>query len=106
MKQLWIKRMMDRIMSKFDEMCAAYAASRKDWATYRDRCVQHYFKLVNGFMQYCGIATKNLEIVPVNEEPKSGTMYSVPGEIHFDKESRFWHLAFVITLHIAPNTFP
>jgi hypothetical protein len=91
------------IMSKFDEMCAAYAALKTDWTAYQERCVRHYHKLVSGFMQYSGIPNNKLEIVPVNEEPRAGASYGIPGEMHFDKESRFWHLAFVLTLHIAPN---
>src|SRR5207248_11791401 len=92
-------------MSRFDEMCDALRAARNDWTEFERRSFSNMGLLVDGFIKYCEIPKGHFEFRRLNEEPKSGTLYSLPGAMHFGKDD-YWHLGLIVTLFTAPNELP
>jgi hypothetical protein len=91
-------------MSKFDEMCKAFADARNGWIQYRDRCWQHISTLSTGFVKYCDIPKGHFAFVPAKgAEPEKE--YTPLDAIQFDSDA-YWHLGWRITLCESPNTFP
>lgn len=92
-------------MSKFEEMCGAYAESRKHWFSYRDRCSDAMRRLVGGFIKYCEIPEDQVKFVPVNGEDREGKTFSLLGAMHVEDKG-FWQMGIQITLFEKPNQFP
>jgi hypothetical protein len=92
-------------MSKFEDMCAAYADSRNKFFSYRKRCQSHMSALVSGFIEYCKIPPDQVLFLPCDHEPKENSRYSLPGAMHLDEDT-YWYLGVQITLYEKPNIFP
>ena len=92
-------------MSKFEELCKAYATSRKNYFDYRETCSKFAHTLVRGMVDYFGCPKGQVKFIPLNKEVESGSIYTVMGAIHLDDDT-FWHLGVRLTLYKAPNIFP
>lgn len=92
-------------MSKFSEMCQAYANSRQTYFEYRERCYSHFMKLGFGFAGYCEIPESQVRFIPLKEEYKSDRQYTLAGATHLDEDT-YWHLGIKITLYEDPSTYP
>jgi hypothetical protein len=91
-------------MSKFDELCAAFAAARTEWFAYRDKCQSFAGRLLGGFLKY-------------SECPKEAAIWArlspdgtaEPAPI-FDaiklEDDGLWHARLLLTIYEAPNIFP
>jgi len=66
-------------MTDYEEMCAAFAASRKAYFDYRDRCFSHMGTLVKGFIDYCQIPKDQVRMVPCDKKPQEDSLYSIAG---------------------------
>ena len=55
-------------MSKFDDMCAAFATGQKARDAYERRCVQNLARLVQAFAAYCEFPDGMLKVVPLDKE--------------------------------------
>ena len=58
--------------------------------------LQHMNQFVNGFIKYCQIPTGMFRLVPLDEQPKEGTQYSVIGASHLGEDG-YWHAGSRIT---------
>lgn len=92
-------------MSKFDEMCAAYTMSRKNYFEYQKRCLKHFDTLIKGFIKYCDIPKEQVRFEPCDKVPEKNARYTLIGSIHLNDDT-FWHLGMVITLYEKPNVYP
>lgn len=92
-------------MSKFDEMCAAYVESRKNWFSYRDKCSDAMRRLAAGFIKYCEIPEDQVRLVPVTGEDRQGKTFSLLGAMNVEDQG-FWQLGMQITLFEKPNQYP
>ena len=92
-------------MTKFQEMCAAFAESRDSYFAYQNACILFASDLERKFIEHCSIPHELLRLVPLNEKPKDGTIYTPAGAMYLDDDI-FWHLGVQLTLYSAPNQFP
>jgi hypothetical protein len=92
-------------MSKFEELCRAYAVSRKNYFDYRDACLNFAKDLVWGMVDYFKCPREQVKFIPLKEDIKPNTIYGLLGAMHLDDDT-FWHLGFGLTLYVSPNIFP
>ena len=92
-------------MSKFEDLCRAYATSRKNYFDYRDACLKFGTNLVNGMIDYFKCPREQVKFIPLKEDIKPNTMYSLLGAMDLDDDT-FWHFGLGLTLYEAPNVFP
>lgn len=92
-------------MTKFEELCQAYTNSRKYYFDYRDSCYQFTGGLMGKISSRLGIPMEQLEFIPLKEEPKPNTKYSISGAMHLDDDT-YWHIGIRITLYEKPNILP
>ncbi len=92
-------------MSKFEELCNAYAKSRNDYFSYQDESFKFASSLINNFIDYLEVPEEQIKYIPTNIEPVKDMIYTIWGSIHLDKDT-FWHLGVLLTLYEKPNIFP
>lgn len=92
-------------MSKFEELCRAYAVARKNYFDYRDTCCKFAHTLVSGMIDYFKCPKEQIKFIPLKGEVEPNSSYTVMGAIHLDDDT-FWHLGVMLTLYEAPNVFP
>ena len=92
-------------MSKFEDLCRAYAISRKSYFDYRDACLKFGTNLVNGMMRYFQCPKEQVQFIPLKEVIPPGLTSNLLGAMHLDDDT-FWHFGLGITLYEAPNIFP
>jgi hypothetical protein len=92
-------------MTKFDDLCAAYAGARQKFFNYRDECWKFASQLSTELVAFFGCTREQVEFVPVTKERKPGFGYSLMGAMHL-AEDTFWHFGILTTIYEAPNIFP
>ena len=92
-------------MSKFDELCKSYSDARKYYFDYQESCFQFAGKLVKILVDYIEIPKEQIDFVPLKEDIKPNTKYSIPGSMHLDDDS-YWHLGIKITVYEKKNICP
>ncbi len=83
-------------MTKHDEIAEAARSGINKWTEWQMRCFKHMNQFVNGFIKYCQIPTGMFRLVPLDEQPKEGTQYSVIGASHLGEDG-YWHAGLRIT---------
>jgi hypothetical protein len=96
---------MGNIVTKFDELCQAYATSRKNYFDYRDTCRDFINRLVKKTIKYLEIPEEQCKVIPLNQEVKDQCDYSISEAMHLDKDT-FWHIGIQITLYEEPDIVP
>jgi hypothetical protein len=90
-------------MSKFDEMKAAAIAARKDWSGHKDRCLNYFVEIIQGFILHCSIPPENISFLRWNDQTKhyepcdDNKHYTLPGAVVFDEKEELWRLGIHIT---------
>lgn len=92
-------------MSKFSDICTAYSTSRTTYFEYRDRSFSFAGELIRRYVQYLEIPAERFRFVPLNEEPKPNTTYTLAGAIHLDDDT-YWHLGLQIMIFTSSNAYP
>ena len=92
-------------MSKYDELCTAYASSRKAYMDYRDGCFAFAQAVVEALVRYLEVPDGRVRLVPVNREPDPEALYSLAGAMHLDEDT-YWHLGAVVDLGDPSGAFP
>ena len=84
-------------MSKFEEMCTAFATGQKARDAYEERCVQNLARLVQGFAAYCAFPDGMLKVVPLDKEIEHKMTYFLPSVAN-ESDDGFWNVGLWITL--------
>lgn len=92
-------------MSKYDELCQAYATSRHVYVEYRDACFGFSQALLEAMIHFLEVPDGRIRLVPVNREPDPEAVYSLAGAMHLDEDS-YWHFGVVVDLGDPAGTFP
>ena len=92
-------------VTKFDELCAAFAESRSKFFKYRDECLGLATKLISGLVQYLEIPRDCVSFVPLDKEPEPDRQYHIIGAMHLDDDT-FWHVGVQLRIYEAPNVSP
>ena len=96
---------MEKKMTKFDELCQAYATSRKNYFDYRNACHDFISRLVKKTIKYLEIPEEQVKLIPLSEEVKDQCDYSISEAMHLDEDT-FWHIGIKITLYEQPDIVP
>ena len=83
----------------------SYKNSRETYFEYRNRGFNFAGELIRRYVEYLGIPNEQFRFVPLDEDPKPNTTYTLFGAIHLNDDS-FWHLGLQITIFTAPNEYP
>lgn len=83
-------------MTKYDEMAEAARSAISKWTEWEMRCFRHMAQFVTGFVNYCQIPAGMFSLLPLDKEPKQGTLYSVVGASHLGEDG-YWHIGLCIT---------
>jgi hypothetical protein len=97
------------IVSKFEEMCKAFAGARKSWLEYRDRSFANMAALALGFAAYCKLPRENVDYGKPGKTLGDGdfkTKTPIPAVMEFNQRNGFWEIDVYITLFEAPNMYP
>ncbi|MGH9543643.1 MAG: hypothetical protein ACRD23_00340 [Terriglobales bacterium] len=89
-------------MSRFDEMCAAFATGQKARDAYEQRCVQNLARLVQDFAAYCAFPDGMLKIVPLDKEIDHKMTYFLPSVAN-ESDDGFWNVGLWITVMAKPH---
>lgn len=89
-------------MSKFSELCNSYAMSRTTYFEYRDKSIDFAGALMQRYIAYLEIPEENYRYLPLGNEAKVDTKYSMRAALHLDDDA-CWHLGLQLTLVAAPN---
>jgi hypothetical protein len=92
-------------MSKYDELCQAYANSRKAYVDYRNACFGFAQELLEGLFGFLQVPEGRIRIVPVSREPDPEAVYTLSSAMHLDDDT-YWHVGVVVDLVDASGTFP
>jgi hypothetical protein len=92
-------------VSKFDELCQAYASSRKAYVDYRDACFGFAQALIEGLLAFLQVPEGRIRLVPVNRDPDPEAAYSLAGAMHLDEDT-YWHVGVVVDLSDPAGAFP
>lgn len=92
-------------MSKFEEICQAYATSRKTYMEYRDACFGFSQTLLEGLIRYLEVPGGRIRLVPVNREPDADAVYTLAGAMHLDEDT-YWHLGVLVDLSDPAGAYP
>jgi hypothetical protein len=92
-------------MSKFDEMCKAFADARKSWFEYRDRSFANMAMLATGFINYCGFPQENVGYGTPDKNDLRDKK-PLPFAMEFNSTDGYWHVDVYITVFEAPNIYP
>lgn len=84
-------------MSKYQELCQAYAVSRKAYMDYREASLTFTQSLIQALMRYLEIPEGQVTFVPVNKEPDPEAIYPLAGAMHLEDDA-YWHLGVVLNL--------
>jgi hypothetical protein len=92
-------------MSKFDDLCQAYATSRKAYVEYRDASFGFSQTLLEALVRYLEVPDGRIRLVPVNREPDADAVYPLGGAMHLDEDT-YWHLGVLIDLSDPAGAYP
>ena len=93
-------------MSRFDDLCKEYAASRTRYFNYRDECEAVAGSLIAGLVSHLGCPEETISFHPSNEaDEKPETFYSLMGVMNMQKDT-YWHFKVGILVHIASDISP
>jgi len=92
-------------MSKFEELCQAYATSRKAYVDYRDACFGFSQTLLEALIRYLEVPDGRIRLVPVNREPDAEAVYTLGGAMHLDEDT-YWHLGVLVDLTDPSGAHP
>jgi hypothetical protein len=101
-------------MTRYQEMCEAASAARKNWLSRKDRCLQCFVSLVNGLITYCAIPEDQIVFLRVDKAageggslrpPKEGERVFPPNAVEYDKDKDQWSLDILIYVNPQRN-FP
>jgi hypothetical protein len=92
-------------MSKYEELCRAYATSRKAYNDYREACYGFAQALVEGLIHHLELPEGQIHFVPVNREPDPEAVYTLAGAMHLDDDT-YWHFGVVIALCDPSGEYP
>lgn len=92
-------------MSKYDDICAAFGQSRRDYNSFRDDCyaigIQFYGRLIRNFE----IPADRIHPWPLEGQPDVSRRYTVPGAMHL-AEDGLWHLGIALLVYEGNNIHP
>ena len=91
-------------MTKFDELCQAYANSRKNYFNYQSSCHEFISRLIKKIIKYLEIPEEQVKVIPLHQEAKDQCDYSVTEAMHLEDDT-FWHIGLLITLY-AEDSLP
>lgn len=92
-------------MSKFDDLCAAFAKARRDGIAEQEACWNLAAGLavsLKNYLEYPG----EVLFQPVISKATPESHYFLPGAMEFSTEDGAFHVGFVLTVYEAPNQFP
>ena len=92
-------------MTKFDELCKAFARARKDYHEYENSSRKFAGKLVKKLIDHMGIPKDQFKYVPLEGERDKNATYSIAGAMHLDHDA-YWNLGICITIYEQPNSYP
>jgi hypothetical protein len=92
-------------MSKYDDLCQAYANSRKAYVDYRNACFGFAQELLEGLFSFLQVPEGRIRIVPVSREPDPEAVYTLSSAMHLDEDT-YWHVGVVVDLMDAAGAFP
>lgn len=93
-------------MSRFDELCKAYAKARKNYFNYRESCLTFAENLINGLIKYLECPPEQVRFFPLDQqEPQPGHTYTLMGSMTL-LEDTFWHFGMGLTLYESKHIYP
>lgn len=92
-------------MTKFEELCQAFAKSREDFRSYRDACGDFAAVLLNGFREYLKCPPTQIKVTSLNDEEDLSVCHIPIGTMHL-REDTFWHIGLTLVLYEAANVYP
>jgi len=91
--------------TRFDDLCASYAAARQSFFDYRDRHVAVAGKVVRGLVEYLGCPRGQVVCLLPAEEDEEHEKGPLPAAIRLGEDGS-WHLRVGVTVYQSPTTFP
>jgi hypothetical protein len=91
-------------MTKFEEMCKAFADARKYWFAYRDRSYANITTLVAEFLKYSGLPRENVRYGTPGKKLDGDR--PIPAVVEFNSDTGYWEVDVYVTLYEAPNIYP
>jgi len=92
-------------MSKYEELCQAYANSRKTYVEYRNACFGFAQDLIEGLVNFLQVPEERIRLVPVNRDPDPEAVYTLSSAMHLDEDT-YWHVGVVVDLSDPAGAFP
>ncbi|MFA6583629.1 MAG: hypothetical protein WCS77_04960 [Elusimicrobiaceae bacterium] len=92
-------------MSKFNQLCKAYATARKSFFDYRDECFEFTSWLLEGLVSYLDCPVEQIGYFPLKGDFQPGHTYTLMGAMDLEDDT-YWHFGMGITLYEQKKKFP
>ena len=76
-------------MTKYEEICSAYATARQQWVEHRQACRAFVTDLAQKLVEDIGIAREDILFVPPNVECSPSELQSVEGALRYGADGAF-----------------
>ncbi|MEG5965752.1 MULTISPECIES: hypothetical protein [Enterobacter cloacae complex] len=95
------------MMSKFDELCAAYKNFRSEYSSVREDAISFSGWLVAQYLSYLGIdhSSPAFRLIPLVGEEKVNSTYSPFGATHLGDDG-YWCMGIRLTIYEQKNMHP
>lgn len=94
------------IMSRFKDLCSAYTEFRHNLSETRFNAYNFSAHVVRNYLDYLGVDSDDTyKLIPLDSHVKPDSVYTPAGATHLGDDG-FWHLGFILTVYMEPNTHP
>jgi len=92
-------------VTKFDDLCSAYASANVRENQHRQDAYSFAGELAQRYKGFLEIPDDCFQLWPTDKEIKGGMKYTPMGAVHLGEDS-FWHLGLILTFSVSPGTYP
>lgn len=92
--------------TKYQELCETLEKTRTEWRTFKEECVRHGDRLVQGFVHYLGVPDNRWHILPPDVTPETaGLPYNTASAMRLTNDGH-WLFLLQIDLLASSNDVP